>query len=266
MPPLAPDVSSALFARSSSRRARPPRSAPKAPDVEARDSAPSESALLARLRAGDEAAYEVLVRTYGPRLLAVARRYLPCQEDAEDALQSAFLQVFRFIGRFEGASRLSTWLHRIVVNSALMKIRSRRRRPETCTIAGAFEQGSVFEVAAPAVADELAEREGLDRLLRAVGDLPDAVRAAVRLRDVGGHTLAETSLLLGRLPAAAKASIHRGRTALRHMLAPRGMLAAASERAATRPPHLAAWPRARRGAPGRIRTDAPRPANLMGAL
>src|SRR2546423_12545186 len=78
-----------------------------------------ERDLVALLRRGDEAAYETLVRTYGPRMLAVARRYVPTQEDAEDVLQSAFVLVFRFVQRFAGASKLSTWLHRILVNSAL---------------------------------------------------------------------------------------------------------------------------------------------------
>ena len=89
-----------------------------------------ESALLARLRAGDEQAFEILVRTFGGRLLAVARRFVRNDEDAQDIVQSAYLSAFRALDQFEGACQLSTWLHRIVVNTALMKLRSRRRRPE----------------------------------------------------------------------------------------------------------------------------------------
>src|SRR5262245_13485830 len=100
----------------------PERSAPRP--------AQDEQALLARLRAGEEAAFAELVHAYGARLLAVARRMLRSEDDARDALQDAFLQAFRGIDRFEGGARLSTWLHRIVINACLMKLRTRSRRPE----------------------------------------------------------------------------------------------------------------------------------------
>jgi RNA polymerase sigma-70 factor (ECF subfamily) len=89
-----------------------------------------ETELLERLRAGDEAAFEYLVRTQAGRLLAVARRILGSDEEARDAVQDAFLRAFRGLEGFEGGSRLSTWLHRIAVNAALMKLRTRRRKPE----------------------------------------------------------------------------------------------------------------------------------------
>lgn len=72
-------------------------------------------------------------RDYGGRLLAVARRFLANEEDAHDVLQEAFFSAFRALPNFAGQSRLTTWLHRIVVNAALMKLRSRQRRPE-CSI------------------------------------------------------------------------------------------------------------------------------------
>src|SRR6187397_2349810 len=89
-----------------------------------------EAALVAQLRAGDEAAYEQVVRTYGGRLLAVARRIVGSEEDARDVVQDAFLNAFKSFSRFEGNAKLSTWLHRIVVNAALMRLRTRKRKPE----------------------------------------------------------------------------------------------------------------------------------------
>ena len=89
-----------------------------------------ESELVARLQAGDQDAFEELVRTYGGRLLAVARRFVRNEADAQDIVQTAYLSAFRALGRFEGDCQLSTWLHRIVVNTALMKLRTRRRKPE----------------------------------------------------------------------------------------------------------------------------------------
>src|SRR5262245_18374209 len=86
----------------------------------------NEEALVAGLRSGDEAANETLVRVHGARLLATAKRLLGSEDDARDALQDAFLSAFRSIHGFEGGSLLSTWMHRIVVNASLMKLRKRR--------------------------------------------------------------------------------------------------------------------------------------------
>ena len=89
-----------------------------------------EAALLARLQAGDADAFEACVRTYGGQLLAVARRILHNEEDARDAVQDAFLSAFKEIGRFQERARLGTWLHRIAINAALCRLRSRLRHPE----------------------------------------------------------------------------------------------------------------------------------------
>ena len=85
---------------------------------------------MARLKRGDAQAFEELVRRYSGRLLRAARRILASEDDARDALQDAFVAAFRSLGKFEATARLSTWLHRIVVNASLMKLRTRRRKPE----------------------------------------------------------------------------------------------------------------------------------------
>src|SRR6185436_3101732 len=89
-----------------------------------------DAALLAALRTGEEWAFETLIRTFGGRLLAVARRFTRNEEDARDVVQSAYLSAFRGLSEFKGDAQLSTWLHRIVVNTSLMKLRTRRRKPE----------------------------------------------------------------------------------------------------------------------------------------
>src|SRR4029434_7572225 len=85
-------------------------------------SAPSQAnedaRLLERLRRCDDDAFEGLVRSQSPRMLATARRLLRSDDDAQDAVQDAFVSAFRSIGSFRGGARLSTWLHRIVVNAA----------------------------------------------------------------------------------------------------------------------------------------------------
>ena len=118
----------------------------------------AEDSLLARLRAGDESCFEELVRRTSPRLLATLRRMLRSEEDARDALQETFLAAFRALETFEGQSRLSTWLHRIAVNAALMKLRSSRRHPEESIddLLPRFDANGhrVLEPAGPAVATE----------------------------------------------------------------------------------------------------------------
>src|SRR5262245_5523591 len=89
-----------------------------------------EAALLARMQAGDDDAFEACARAYCRRLLVVARRILRNEEDANDAVQDAFLSAFRGISQFKGQAQLGTWLHRIVVNAALGRLRRLQRHPE----------------------------------------------------------------------------------------------------------------------------------------
>ena len=187
---------------------------------------PDESALLERLRRGDDDAFEELVRAYGGRMLAVARRFLPGEEDARDAVQDAFLSAFRSIGRFEGQARLSTWLHRIVVNAALMKLRTRRRKPEQSIeelLPGFLEDG---HLARPAVewrkpAEDPVEREQLRALLRdSIDQLPEGYRNVILLRDIEEFDTEETAKMLKLSAAAVKTRLHRARLSLRGLLEP----------------------------------------------
>ena len=86
-----------------------------------------EKALIAALKAGEPAAFEKVVRLYGGRMLSVARRFLRTEDDAQDAVQDAFLSAWKAIDSFEGSAQLSTWLHRIAVNAALMKLRVQKK-------------------------------------------------------------------------------------------------------------------------------------------
>lgn len=95
---------------------------PQAPRRE--PSATSRDELILALRAGEDRAAENLVRTHAPWMLSVARRILHDEGLAEDCVQEAFINAFRNIDRFEGRLSLKSWLHRIVVNQALMKLRT----------------------------------------------------------------------------------------------------------------------------------------------
>jgi RNA polymerase sigma-70 factor, ECF subfamily len=187
--------------------------------------APSQDdSLVRRLQTGEDAAFEELVRTHGPRMLAVAQRYVKAGPDAEDVLQDAFVSVSRGIGSFQGDSKLTTWLHRIVVNCALMRLRSRSRRPETLL---SPETVAVHvEGTRPATSWTLTAAEVIDRtdlraaVQTALERLPDLDRAIVRLRDIQGMTLDEVSRLLDLGLTTVKEHLHRARHALRELLEP----------------------------------------------
>ena len=183
-----------------------------------------ESALIGRLRAGDQQAFEVLVRTFGGRLLAVARRFVRNEEDAKDIVQSAYLSAFRALDQFEGACQLSTWLHRIVVNTALMKPRSRRRKPEQSIedLLPAFqEDGHHVEQFSDwsAPADQLMELNETRTTVRAcIEQLPDNYRSVLMLRDIEELSTQEAAAALGMTPTAVKVRLHRARQALSTLL------------------------------------------------
>jgi RNA polymerase sigma-70 factor (ECF subfamily) len=187
---------------------------------------PDEASLLAGLRAGEDAAFDALVRGHAGRLLAVAQRLLRNADDAQDAVQDAFLAAFRSIGSFKGDAQLSTWLHRIVVNAALMKLRSKRRRPEEPIdelLPRFLADGHAAQPAAPwrEPADKLVQRREVRELVRASIDrLPETHRTVLMLRDVEELDTEETARLLGISVGAVKTRLHRARQALRELLDP----------------------------------------------
>ena len=186
-----------------------------------------EAPLLAELRRGDEAAFEKLVRKEGARLLSVARRFLRNEEDARDAVQEAFLSAYRSIGKFEGGSRLSTWLHRIAVNACLMRLRSRQRRPEDSIeeLLPTFAEDG-HQVAHPtpewegSAEELLARRETCETVREAIDRLPDGYREILLLRDIEEISTEEAARIVGITENAVKIRLHRARQALRGLLEP----------------------------------------------
>lgn len=199
-----------------------PASASHSPPIEP---APEQDAgLVAALQRGDDAAFETLVRTRSAPLLAVARRILRNEEDAREALQDAFVSVFKAIGGFTGSARFSTWLHRVAVNAALMKLRSRRRRPETPIDDLLPRFGSDGHEVAPnepwaEPASALLEREETRAFVRkTIDELPETYRVVLVLRDLEELSTEEAAKLLDATPNAVKIRLHRARQALRAKL------------------------------------------------
>ena len=185
-----------------------------------------ETALLARLRAGDDEAFEGLVRGYSSRLFSVARRIVGSDEDARDVVQEAFLSAFRGLAKFQGEARLSTWLHRIVVNTALMKLRTRKRKPEESIeplLPGFLGDGHFTERLrdwSEPVDQALSRAETRAVVRHRINELPESFRTVLMLRDIAGLSTAETAKVLETTPNAVKIRLHRARQALRTLLAP----------------------------------------------
>jgi RNA polymerase sigma-70 factor (ECF subfamily) len=170
--------------------------------------------------------FEDLIRRFGPRLLAVARRLLRNEDDARDAVQDALLAAFRCMDKFQRESAPETWLHRIVVNSALMKLRSRRRKPETSIeelLPQFLEDGHHHEHVHewPACPEkQLGQRETQAIVRACIDRLPEGHRTVLLLRDIEELTTEETAQSLGISEGAVKVRLHRARQALRGLLAP----------------------------------------------
>ncbi len=186
----------------------------------------SESALVEQLRSGDRPTTERFVREHAGWMLALAQRYVKDAGLAEDCVQEAFLQAFRSIGEFEGRSALKSWLHRIVINTALMKLRSRR-----CAIEQPVEdilphmdrdccrmQAPWAEMATP---HEILERkETRDLVVAKMLELPDSYRIVLLLRDIEGMSTEETAGALGMTEGAVKVRLHRARAAFKMLVEP----------------------------------------------
>jgi RNA polymerase sigma-70 factor (ECF subfamily) len=186
-----------------------------------------EHRLVEQLRLGDPQAYETLVREYGKAMLAVTRRLLRNEHDAEDALQEAFLQVFRSIGSFRRESSLATWLHRIAWNAALLKIRRGNRHPEVSIepMMPTYDEtghrvGPVPSLTATPESD-LERSEIRARVRACVESLPLRYRTVVVLRDLEDRSTRETAQVLGVSETLVKVRLHRARKALAVMIGQR---------------------------------------------
>ena len=190
------------------------------------DTEPDQVALLERLRAGEEAAFVELMKLAGGRMLAVARRFLRKDQDAEDAVQDAFLQAFRNLDGFEGNAKLTTWLHRITVNASLMKLRKQKRTHEVAMedLLPRYSDDGHRDRLVPewteTGADVASVAETRATVRAAIDRLPDGYRNVLLLRDIEQLDTAETAELMGLSINATKTRLHRARQALRELLEP----------------------------------------------
>ncbi len=192
-----------------------------------------EPALVAGLRRGEAAAYEDLVRRCGGRMLSTARRILGDEEEARNVVQDAFLSAYRSIDRFAGDAQISTWLHRIVVNTALMRLRSRRRHPETPIEdllphfdgdGGHRKPAEIADLGACDPGTELDRAQLRARVRDCIAELPDSYRTILVLRDIEEASTEEVAVILGLTEGNVKTRLHRARQALKTLLEREGLV------------------------------------------
>ncbi len=187
-----------------------------------RDSKISDVGLVDLFKGGEISAFEEIISRYEAKVMNLALRFTRNQEDAEEVMQDVFTTVYRKIDGFRGQSAFSSWLYRIVVNAAFMKLRKKKQ-----------SQTVSMEDLAPAVKQYCMERESVTNthsynitvtrelqevLQRAIDKLPDQYRAVFVLRDVDGLSNQETGEILDLSIPAVKSRLHRSRIMLRKRL------------------------------------------------
>ena len=166
----------------------------------------------------DDQKFEQIVMDHSSFVYNVAYRMMGNPDDAEEVVQETFLSAYRARDRFRGDAQVTTWLYRIAVNAALMRLRRSSRRKEVVTDPVEIYRRIDRTDWSEAPDKALLNNELKQRLEEGIGELPDDLRAAVVMRDVQGLTNGEAAEVLEISVSALKARLHRGRVMLRNIL------------------------------------------------
>jgi len=180
-----------------------------------------ESALVASAKAGDISSFETLVGRYERKIFRLAQNITQNREDAEDAMQESFLKAYEHLGEFQGNSRFYTWLVRIAVNQALMKLR--RRRPNVVSLDQEVDTGEDMmprevEDWGPSPEQRYAQSELHEILDQVIDQLDPDFRTVFVLRDIEELSTEETAQAMGISVPAVKSRLLRARLKLRQKL------------------------------------------------
>jgi RNA polymerase sigma-70 factor (ECF subfamily) len=179
-------------------------------------------ALVEKVKAGDLAAFEQLMRQYDRQIFRIALHITQNREDAEDVVQDAFFKAYQKLDQFQGNSKFYTWLVRIAVNESLMRLRKRRSQKTVSMDENIqTEEGSIprdFADWTPNPEQRYNQAELADILRRTIQGLPPGFRAVFALRDIDGLSTEETAQALGLSVPAVKSRLLRARLQLRDRL------------------------------------------------
>lgn len=186
------------------------------------DRGESDQTLMARIRTGDKAACAACIERHSAGVYQLALRLMQNEADAEDVMQETFISAFKAIETFEGRSELSTWLYRIAYNTAMMRLR--KHRPVTVSVEetetaddGALVPRQMFDWCCLPERDFEAHETRVE-LEKAIGELPEKLRAVFVLRELEGLSTEETAQALDISIESAKTRLHRARLWLRERL------------------------------------------------
>ena len=181
-----------------------------------------EDGFLVAARSGDSVAFEMLCTQSASTIFHIARRMMRSKEDAEDVMQESFQMAFIHLKSFKGGSRFSTWLSRIAINAALMKLRRKRHvRDVPLDQSTATEEHSLrheVEGQSPNPEELYAQQERQRILFEAMNGLTPGIRKAIELRELGERSTEETAQIMGISASAVKARVFHGRRKLRAKL------------------------------------------------
>jgi RNA polymerase sigma-70 factor (ECF subfamily) len=201
---------------------------PQSPPVEAPQlGQPEDRELVERAQRGDGSAFAELVQRHNRQLYRLALRMTGSEADAQEVLQEAFLNAYQKLPNFRGEAQFSSWLYRIAANSALMRLRRKRRAPDALTDQPLELQGPKFSVEGFLEPQndwsQRADSQMMDKELgaaidQAVAGLPEDYRTVFLLKDVDGLSNEEIAAALDLTVPAVKSRLHRARLALREKL------------------------------------------------
>ena len=179
--------------------------------------------LVKRVQAGDNSAFDLLVRKYQHRIGAVVYRFVPDHAESQDVTQEAFIRAYRAMGNFRGDSQFYTWLYRIAVNTAKNHLVATKRRPPTADIAADDAEhhagaGRLHDHDTP---EHQLLRQEIERSVSdTVAGLPEDLRQAITLREVDGRSYEEIAQLMQCPIGTVRSRIFRAREAIDRQLRP----------------------------------------------
>ena len=185
-----------------------------------------EEELITQLCNGEESSYIFLMRKYGRRLYAIAKRYTNSDEDAKDCVQQTYIKVFSNIHKFEKRSSLWTWMRRILINISIKTVQSKHRGqeisisdllPDFDSNNGRTETNWQFKESVDVI---ISRKESAEIVRNAIYSLPRDYRMVLLLRDIEGYSTEEVAGILEISVSASKTRLHRARAALKNLLEP----------------------------------------------
>ncbi len=182
-----------------------------------------DTELVRRVQRGDSAAFDLLVRKYQHRVVALIGRYVHDWSECQDIAQDTFIRAYRALGNFRGDAQFSTWLHRIAVNTAKNHLVAHKRRPPGEDID--IDDAEQFESALRLRDNDTPERELMRQemeqtVMRAVEALPEELRVAITLREVDGLSYEEIAERMACPIGTVRSRIFRARDAIDTQLRP----------------------------------------------